>query len=269
MQWSTRLFLLSLSLIPALFSAAPAKAKENVDLELVLAVDISFSMDEYEQKLQRQGYVQALRSPEVIRAIRGGLTGRIAVTYVEWAGAAIQNVIVPWTLIDSAESAEALADRLAEAPITRLRRTSISGALLRSLELFQQSPYQGARQVIDVSGDGPNNDGPPVTSIRELVVGQGIIINGLPLLIYRGERGFFDIPHLDWYYEDCVIGGAGSFSLPVVGVEAFTSAIRTKLILEISDISSELAKKPRNAADGAPRVSCMIGEQMMRRLYGP
>lgn len=248
---------------------APAEAGEAVDLELVIAVDVSYSMDEYEQKLQRQGYVRALRDPDVLKAIRGGLTGRIAVTYLEWAGSVTHNVIIPWTLIDGPESAEAIADRLAEAPISRLRRTSISGALMKSLSLFEQSPFTGTRRVIDVSGDGPNNDGPPILPTRSLVLNQGIVINGLPLLIYRGERGFFDIPHLDWYYEDCVIGGPGSFSVPVVGVEAFTTAIRTKLILEISDAISKSPPVVQKAAETAPRVSCTIGEEMMRRFYAP
>lgn len=264
LRYATMTFVLAC----ALYSGVKiALAKENVDLELVLAVDVSFSMDEYEQKLQRQGYVQALRNPDIIKAIRGGLTGRIAVTYVEWAGAINQNVIIPWTIIDGAESAEALAGRLAEAPISRLRRTSISGALLKSLILFEESPFHGTRRVIDVSGDGPNNDGLPIQQVRQRVLEQGITINGLPLLIYRGERGFFDIPHLDWYYEDCVIGGAGAFSVSVEGADAFATAIRTKLILEISDAFGGQSGDIQKASDTTRRVSCTVGEDMMRRFY--
>lgn len=265
MRYQTILLLLA----AYLFDACPTSAKESVDLELVLAVDVSYSMDEYEQKLQRQGYMQALRNPDVMRAIRSGLNGRIAVTYVEWAGAITQKVVIPWTLIDGPESADAFADKLAEAPITRLRRTSISGALLKSIDVFAESPFQGTRRVIDVSGDGPNNDGPPILATRDLTVAQGIIINGLPLPIYRGERGYFDIPHLDWYYEDCVIGGHGSFSLPVVGIDAFGTAIRNKLILEISDALGQAPPKINKVAEIPPRISCTIGEETMRRFYAP
>lgn len=246
-----------------------ASAGESVDVELVIAVDVSYSMDEFEQKLQRDGYVQALRDPAVLKAIRSGLNGRIAITYVEWAGSGAQNEIIPWTMIDGADSANVVADRLAKAPISRLRRTSISGALLKSLTLFDQSPFSGLRRVVDVSGDGPNNDGPPIVPTRDLVIAKGIVINGLPLLIYRGERGSFDIAHLDWYYEDCVIGGPGSFSLPVIGVEAFASAIRTKLILEITDSRRATIPAVHKIAGTPPRVSCTIGEEMMRRFYGP
>lgn len=253
----------------AIAMAGSAQASENVDLELVIAVDVSYSMDEFEQKLQRDGYIQALRDPDVLKAIRSGLNGRIAVTYVEWAGSVTQNVIVPWTVIDGAPSAAAIADRLAATPISRLRRTSISGALLKSLALFEQSPFIGLRRVIDVSGDGPNNDGPLITTTRDLVLAKNIVINGLPLLIYRGERGSFDIAHLDWYYEDCVIGGPGSFSLPVIGIEAFAAAIRTKLILEITDQRRAAPLLIEKVAETPPRVSCTIGEEMMRRYYGP
>ena len=264
MRWFAALLLaLTVTLIE------DAVSGESVDLELVIAVDISYSMDEFEQKLQRDGYVQALRDPAVLKAIRSGLNGRIALTYVEWAGSGTQNEIIPWTMIDGAESAHVIADRLANAPITRQRRTSISGMLRKSLTLFEQSPFSGLRRVIDVSGDGPNNDGPPVGPTRDLVIAKDIVINGLPLLIYRGERGSFDIAHLDWYYEDCVIGGPGSFSLPVVGIEAFAAAIRTKLILEITDGRRATKPAAHRIAASPPRVSCTIGEEMMRRFYGP
>ena len=224
-------------------------------------------MDEFEQKLQRDGYIQALRNPDILKAIRSGLIGRIGITYVEWAGASIHNVIIPWTVIDGAASADAVASLLEKAPISRRTRTSISGALLKSLALFDDSPFTGTRRVIDVSGDGPNNDGPLILLTRALVLERGITINGLPLLIYRGERGLFDLANLEWYYEDCVIGGPGAFSIAVVGTEAFASAIRTKLILEISDLGGRSAAKIDKVADPQPRVSCTIGEQRMRQYF--
>lgn len=241
-----------------------AAAASEVDVELVLAVDISLSMDYDELRLQRQGYVDALRDPEVLRAIRGGLNGRIAVAYFEWAGFGLQHVIVPWTLVHTREDLDTVIQRLEAAPINRHRRTSISGALMTSMDLFSRSPFQGRRRVIDISGDGPNNEGPLVHVAREAVIQAGIVINGLPVMIKRQQAGWFDIDMLDDYYEDCVIGGAGSFMIPVNDKDAFAQAIRTKLIMEISDLG------PRQplvvpAASEAPRVPCDIGERMMQR----
>lgn len=254
---------LALFLSLAAFVAPPVAAREEVDVELILAVDISLSMDMDELRAQRDGYVEALRDPEIQRAIMGGMTGRIAVTYMEWAGWNMTTVLVPWTVIDGPSAANAVADRLSAAPISRWRRTSISGAMSESLRLFDQSPFRGLRRVIDISGDGPNNEGPPIAHLREEVLRRGITINGLPVMIKRQQAGWFDVEKLDDYYEDCVIGGPGSFMVPVETREAFTRAIRTKLLMEITAI--EPAPRVIPAASEAPRVPCDIGEQIWRR----
>ena len=185
-----------------------------VDLELILAVDVSGSMDREEQTLQRRGYVEAFQHPEVAQAVRSGPYGRIAVTYVEWAGPTAQAVAVPWTLIEDAATAEDFAAGLAEAPPSRIRGTSISGALAFAAPMFAGNGFDGMRRVIDVSGDGPNNIGPPVEPVRDAVLAAGIVINGLPLQLdaplYMAIGGL----ELSVYYRDCVIGGPGAFVIP-------------------------------------------------------
>ena len=220
---------------------APAQslaAKEAVDLELVLAVDISLSMDIDEQRLQRDGYVAALRHPDVIRAIRSGPQGKIALTYMEWAGHFIQTVLVPWRVIANADDANAFADLLAAQPIRRARMTSISGAIFEARKLFEKSNVDSLRRVIDVSGDGPNNSGTTTLRARDAAVKAGIVINGLALVLKRpdGPYSYFDIPNLDHYYADCVIGGPGSFVLAVTNKSEFTTAIRQKMIKEIAGL---------------------------------
>jgi len=171
----------------------PAAAQDvAVDLELVLAVDVSGSMDTQERLLQRDGYVQAFLHPEVIAAIRAGINGRIAVAYVEWAGPRSQNMVMPWRLIDGQEAAAAVSAELALAESPRIRGTSISGALAFSSALFDGNGFASGRKAIDVSGDGPNNMGPPVVPMRDTVVARGITINGLPLTLRPG--GSFGLP---------------------------------------------------------------------------
>ena len=201
-----------------------------VDLELVLAVDVSGSMDDVEHAVQRTGYVEALRHPDVVGVVLSGAHGRIALTYVEWAGPTSQVTVVPWRLIDSAERAAAVADELAARPISFIRGTSISGALEYALGLFADNRYDGSRRVIDVSGDGPNNGGTAVVVARAAALADGVIINGLPIMI-RPSGSF--VP-LDRYYADCVVGGPGSFVLPVDSPGQLAEAIRRKLILEIA-----------------------------------
>ena len=162
--------------------ASQASAQTRVDLELVIAVDVSLSMDLDEQQLQRDGYVAAFRDSDLHKAIASGPYGRIAVTYMEWAGPGVQTVIIPWTLIDSPAAARAFAARLASQPITRERLTSISAALQFAQGLLKDTGFSASRQVIDVSGDGPNNQGGPVTSYRDRAVAAGITINGLPIV---------------------------------------------------------------------------------------
>jgi hypothetical protein len=231
-----------------------------VDLELVLAVDVSRSMDLDEQELQRQGYLEAITAPEVVHAIRAGAYGRIAVTYIEWAGPGHQQVVVPWRLIEDRQSAEAFAAELAEAPISRERWTSISSGLRFAAGLFAESPYRGLRRVIDVSGDGANNTGPPVEPVRDWVLEQDIVINGLPIMLKEANPGFGSIKDLDIYYEDCVIGGPGSFVIPVRSSDQFAPAIRHKIALEVAGRTPELL--PAAAESRAKRIDCMIGERM-------
>jgi hypothetical protein len=244
-----------------------------VDLRLVLAVDVSRSMNAEEQYLQRVGYVQAFQNPIVIEAIQRGPLGRIAVTYVEWAGE--QHVTVPWTLLDSRRAAEAFADRLLRKPTRVARRTSISGALLFSASLFDDPTFTGRRRVIDISGDGPNNLGPRVVGARDWVIAKGITINGLPILA-RGTSlaGFFDVQNLDRYYEDCVIGGPGAFIVPVLETGGFAAAILRKIILEIAGLT------PPPSPQTPPRIlsaqfsrdtgpfDCLVGEKLWREFMG-
>ncbi len=256
------------ALMPASF-AAPNARDSQVDVELVLAVDISFSMDSDEQALQRDGYASALTSREFLDAVRKGPTGRIAVTYVEWAGSHDQRVIVPWQLIDGPEAADAFVATLNRSPPRRASRTSISGALRFSALQFESNPYKGFRKVIDVSGDGTNNQGDIVTTVRDATVAKGITINGLPIMLKESNVGFLDISNLDEYYEDCVIGGVGSFSVPARGQAQFLDAIRKKLLLEVAGLTPEpqpLRAIPISA--DKPRVSCTIGEKMWGERWG-
>ena len=237
-----------------------------VDVELVLAVDISYSMDPEEQALQREGYIAAITSPEFMQALRGGMHGRVAVTYFEWAGPFDQRIVVPWRLIDGPESAGGFVSEIARAPYRRASRTSISAALNFGKPLFDGSGYRGIRQVIDVSGDGPNNSGPLMTLTRDEVVAAGITINGLPIMLKRPNSFTMDIDSLDVYFEDCVIGGPGAFVIPIRQREQFKEATRTKLVLEIAGRTPPARVVPVQAR--APRVSCTIGEQMWRERWG-
>jgi hypothetical protein len=213
----------------------PGRVGIEVDVQLVLAVDVSLSMDNEEQRIQREAYVAAFRDRLVLDAIRGGPTGRIAVTYVEWSGEEEQKIVVPWTLVDSEEAAGSFAQALAVAPISRLRRTSISSAMLFATRLIETSIYTAQRRVIDFSGDGSNNEGPSLSATRADIVARGIVVNGLPLVIDRVGTQQNGIT-LEMYYDACVIGGVGSFLVPVRAMGEFRDALKTKLILEIAGI---------------------------------
>jgi hypothetical protein len=252
MRWC-RLALAGLAGAIMIASTAPADARRSamqspgrpgveVDLQLVLAVDVSLSMDNEEQNLQRAAYVAAFRDGLVQEAIRGGgPSGRIAVVYVEWSGDEEQRVVVPWTVIDGPEAAGRFAATLEAAPISRLRRTSISSAMQFIGRLFDASPYVSERRVIDFSGDGSNNEGPSLVQAREALTARGVVINGLPLVLDRtgtqmiGEQTVT----LEMYYEQCVIGGTGSFLVPVREMGEFRDALKTKLILEIAAIQPD------------------------------
>jgi hypothetical protein len=245
-------------LVACLLWSAGAAAQTVVDLELVIAVDVSLSMDLDEQRLQREGYVAAFRDGAVQKAIVSGAHGRIAVVYMEWAGSHWQDVIIPWTVIDSPKAASAYADRLEAQPITRERWTSISGALQFARHLLGKSNVRGLRRVVDISGDGPNNAGAPVLTVRAALLADGIVINGLPIMLKSGAQGIFDLPDLDRYYASCVIGGPGSFMVPVNTLAELKEAIRRKLLLEISGLGAPARVIP---VQTAPKHDCLIGEQ--------
>ncbi len=243
-----------------------------VDLELVLAVDVSSSMDADEKALQRAGYVAAFRSPEVIRAIVRGRHGRIMVTYLEWSGTAAQKVVVPWTLIDGPHTANAFADTLASQQPGEYNRTSISSAMIASRGLFGTSGALPARQVLDVSGDGPNNQGRRVDQVRDRLIADGIVINGLPLMVKETAIGF-GIDKLDQYYADCVIGGPGAFMISVQDWAEFPHAVRRKLVLEIAGTRtlpvmnasySAASDLPVVLAQAARTTECDIGERIIQ-----
>ncbi len=237
-----------------------------VDVELVIAVDVSYSMDPDEQALQREGYVMALTSREFMLALREGANGKIAITYFEWAGQFDQKIIMPWRLIEGPESADAVASEIASAPYRRASRTSIAGALTFAKPLFDNSGYRGLRRVIDVSGDGANNSGPLIVPTRDDVLAAGITINGLPIMLKRPNPGTMDMENLDVYYEDCVIGGPGAFVVPIRERAKFIEATRTKLVLEVAGRQPEPRVIP--ASSQAPRISCTIGEKMWQDRWG-
>jgi hypothetical protein len=245
---------------------ADKEATPSVDVELILAVDVSYSMDMDELAIQREGYAQALVSKEFLQALKTGPNGKIAVTYFEWAASSDQKIIIPWRVIDGPETADAVANEIMRTPIRRASRTSISGAINFAMPLFDENPYRGLRRVIDISGDGPNNNGGPVVQARDAALEKGIVINGLPIMVKEPSYSTMDIDNLDFYYEDCVIGGPGSFVVTIKDREKFKEAIRTKLLLEVADRTPERKVVP--AADKEPRVSCMIGEKIWQDRWG-
>ena len=252
-------------------ASAHAQASEvEVDVELVLAVDVSRSMTPNELEIQRRGYAEAIVSDPVINAIRQGLLGQIAITYVEWAGTVSQNIIIDWTLISNRSEAEAFATRLTAQFENSMRRTSISGAMDFSSRLFEDN----------ISGDGPNNKGRPVLAARADTLARGIIINGLPLMTREGMGSQWHLDDLDVYYRHCVIGGPGSFVLPVREWAQFPAAVRQKLVLELAGREQAPQKAAHQKAFRARNLvlktamqddyDCMIGEKIwnsMRDLW--
>ncbi len=258
---------LSISVLLAGLEAAAAQSELPVDLELVLAVDASASMDIDEQRLQRRGYIAAFRSDELVGAIESLPLGRIAVAYVEWGDPNSQLIVVPWTLVDGLAGAEEMANRLEAAPLGRLFGTSIAGALAFSGSLFEENGFAGERLVIDVSGDGPNNIGPPVTPARDAVLARGITINGLPIMLrVSWSGGLHSIAGLDLYFRDCVIGGPGAFAVAVKRRVEFGTAIRRKLLREIMSAGpsgfSRIADRQVSRS-----VDCLAGEKNSGRLF--
>ncbi|MES2712664.1 MAG: DUF1194 domain-containing protein [Pseudomonadota bacterium] len=214
--------------------AVRAQSSDPVDVALVLAVDVSRSIDPDEAVLQREGYRNAITDARVLEAIRAGMMGGVAIAYVEWAGIEYQRLVLPWMRIGSAADAQRWAEALAEAPRVSLSWTSISGAIEMSRRVLADCPFEATRRVIDVSGDGVNNSGPPAEVARDGAVADGIIINGLPIINDRPTFGRMPPVPLDTYYRDSVIGGAGSFMEVAVDFESFGTAVKRKLIREIA-----------------------------------
>lgn len=219
---------------------APRRAMaegDPVDVLLVLAVDVSRSVDDDEARLQREGYRAAVSDPQVVEAIRGGMIGAIAIAYVEWAGAEYQRLVLPWMRVSNAAEAHAWSERLAEAPRASLSWTSISGGLDFSRTVLQQAPFDATRRVIDVSGDGVNNSGGPVELARDRLVAEGVTINGLPIVNDRPTFGRMPPIPLDEYYRESVIGGPGAFVIVAEDFQSFGHAVKRKLIREVAGLS--------------------------------
>ncbi|MEO0429709.1 MAG: DUF1194 domain-containing protein [Pseudomonadota bacterium] len=253
-----------LGIASALALVGPARAETPVDVELILAVDVSLSMTARELEIQRRGYAEALVSEDVLDAIRlGGPNGQIALSYVEWAGPASQRVIVDWTLIRTRADAEAFAAKLTITFPDALPRTAISSIIDHSIPRFDDNGFIGERRVIDISGDGPNNGGRPVLAARADAAARGITINGLPLMTREGRWTEFDLADLDQYYRHCVIVGPTAFVIPVLRWEDFPDAVRRKLVLELSERLPEAANVIR--VEG---YDCLIGEKIWEQYYG-
>ena len=253
-------------------SAGAALSGEHVDIALVINTDVSYSVDENEARFQREGAIAAFRNPDVIKAIQAGSLGRIAVTYLDFSSYSMNKIVAPWHIVHDAASAEAFADLLAIAPRTLGVQTSISSGLEMAEHLLETSGYVATKRVIDVSGDGPNNEGHLVDKVRDEIVAKGIVINGLPIMTPADQFDVYYLADLDKYYAGCVIGGNGAFIQVAHGFEDLARAVRRKLILEISDartppnplVIKVAASTPRAAA--APHAvyekGCDIGERM-------
>jgi hypothetical protein len=261
-RWLGAALLAGAALLPPSGSAR-AQQPIAVDVELVLAVDVSLSMTAREREIQRRGYAEALRSEAVVAAITSGMHGRVALSYVEWAGAGTQRVVVDWTLLAGRGDAEAFAARLTAHASAGMQRTSISGVIDFARRSLGANRFEGARRVIDVSGDGPNNQGRPVTEARDAAVARGIVINGLPLMTREGMGAQWHLEDLDRYYRQCVIGGAGAFVIPVLEWRDFPAAVRNKLVLDLVGGRPRPRVVPAQAAEG---YDCLVGEKIWDRI---
>ncbi len=219
---------------PLRAGGATAEGAGPVDLLLVLAIDVSRSIVEHDARLQRNGYRTAFLDREVRAAIRGGPIGAIAVAYVEWAAFDRQELLIPWTRIGTEADAQRWGDALEAKPWSSISWTSLSGALRFSTEVLAASPFEGTRKVVDVSGDGVNNNGPPAESFRDALVEAGVVINGLPIINDRPRWGLPNGAELVPYYQQAVAGGPGHFVIVAEGFDSFAAAIKRKLIQEIA-----------------------------------
>jgi len=255
----------------------PASAKQAVDLELVMATDVSWSIDAAEAQLQRKGIADAFRDKAIARAIGSGILGRIAIAYLDYSSAAFNKIVIDWRIIHDRASAEKFADDLLAAPLTSGRSTSISDAVEMAAAMIETNDIEGTRRVIDVSGDGPNNSGHYVDDVRDAVIGRRITINGLPIMNPADAfNSRYYLADLDLYYRGCVIGGPGAFTIVANSFEDYARAVRRKLVLEIAgavptDTDDARAVILKAAANPHVRPSpagytypkgCDIGERM-------
>jgi hypothetical protein len=217
---------------------AVSSAAEQVDLLLVLAADVSRSIDSEKFQLQREGYAAAITDPRVLEAIRSGRAGRIGLSFVEWSGLTSQRVVIDWTTISDSEQAKSFADRLLEAPRSFADRTSISSAIEFAMTHLARAPFESARRTIDVSGDGTNNSGREVTQARDEAIAQGVTINGLVILSETPLAWNPDHTNpaggLENYYRNNVVGGPGAFVMAAQGFDSFGQAIVKKMIAEVA-----------------------------------
>ncbi|HYZ33022.1 MAG TPA: DUF1194 domain-containing protein [Crenalkalicoccus sp.] len=220
---------------PALLRARRGSAAEPVDVELILAVDVSRSVDTEEQEMQFRGYAEAFRDPRLAEGIAGGPLGAIGCLMFIWSDWNVQKVVTPWTRLDGAAACNDFADRIAAAPRETFLYTSISGAVDFAAKQFGQA-FEGTRHVVDISGDGVNNSGRPLAEAREEALAQGIVLNGLAVVDHNPSSlaAATALPPLDAYYRDEVIGGPGSFLVVAEGFAAFGTAVRRKIIREIA-----------------------------------
>jgi Protein of unknown function (DUF1194) len=238
---------LLLAVLAAIMLVSPAIAAEQVDLLLVLASDVSRSVDAAKFKLQRDGYVAAVSNPRVIEAIKSGPHGRIAICFIEWSGVGAQKVVIDWTVIDGAKAAQDFASQLDEAQRSFADRTSISGGIDFAMAQLEHAPFEAARRTIDVSGDGTNNSGRDVTAARDEALAQGVTINGLVILSEQPLSWNADHTNppggLETYYRNNVTGGPNSFVMVAENFNTFGQAILNKLVAEVA------------AADGARQTA--------------
>lgn len=257
------------SVLFSLVCTVPSHAARSVqvDVELVLAVDVSWSMTKKELEIQRRGYAEALSSPAVAKVIAKGPNGRIALTYIEWGGEHWHRTIIDWTTIESHQDLKNFADKLTIDISKEWRKTSISGAIDYAVKKLQNNRYSSLRQIIDISGDGPNNDGRPVLDARSAALAKGITINGLPLMTRDGRSQRYHLEDLDEYYKHCVIGGPGAFIVPVQRWEEFPEAVRRKLVLELAGISPPKIRRVAFKGRTATGYDCLIGEKIWEIFF--
>jgi TonB family protein len=236
-----------------------------VDVELVIAADVSYSMGKDDLVLRRDAYARAIASGEFAQALKAGRLGKVAVTYFEWSASGYQDIILSRRVIDGPEAAAAFAGEIIKARTVPRTRTSISSAIDFALTLFKNNYSEGARQVLDISGDGPNNDGGPVVAARDAALAKGITVNGVTMMYPAPARPPADIDRLDDYFADCVTGGQGSFVLPVKDSADLERAIRTTLVSDITGRVPEQAQAP--SAGPETRVSCRKGEEAFERVW--